>query len=1611
MRRDDTEGRLEHLGRLLRGRAGEEIGPLVAEAEAVLRELAGPPTGSHTWPLAEALELLHGSRLLDRLLGAIDPGVLAAVGRHLAGVLEAPASPGEYEGAREAAHAWLDLVRRTPFLRRAAAGDREGWWRVILHLVEASRYTLPVLLEQRVEALGPRPLFVVPGPGEPQRFSWLEVRTEIDRIARGFLALRDDRGDRPVAILSPNRYEMALCDLALLASGIGNVMIPATATGRDVGWILRESRAGTVVAGDERQLRKVLALRGELPDLHTIILLDDPPRGAEDLLGLDDLVWWGRRVSLARLAEARREITLDDEATTMYTSGTTGTPKGIVFSHRNLVAKRFARGLALPELGENDVFLCYLPLYHTFGRWLELLGCLYWGATYVFLGEPSLETMLDRFGRFRPSVFISIPRKWMQLHEEILRRAEREGAGPGRTAGIVREVVGPRLRWGLSAAGWLSPEVFRFFQAHGVELMSGFGMTEATGGITMTPPGAYRDDTLGPPLPGIEVTLAPDGEMLIRGPYVFVRYAGDDPPPSRDGEGWFHTGDLMTRDEAGYYRIVDRKKEIYKNVKGQTIAPQRVENLFRDFDEVRRVFLVGDHRESNTLLIVPEWDNGTVDLESMTEEERLEHFRSLVVSVNRFLAPFERVVDFAVLPRDFSHERGELTPKGTYRRAVIVEHFADVIERMYRKADLDLPGVPVPVRVPSWLLQALGLTAADVEVSGNRVRLGREGSPLEIEPAGRSAGTARPPRIRVGSFVYEVADRVLDLGRLLAAPALWLGNEALPSFAPLERSARTRRTRPPAGLAVAGRAVPWRPEPGEPDRLAAVAAGEHPDLDGIDLAARALGAEVEDVALLGVRVLERAAAREEDPLHGPVLALLRSAARSPWPRVRRRAFIALLPREREPRLEETLHAFLDGPGVLLDAETSRELATRDLPSSTLERFLDYVREAVDLAEGRREREERDRIASLLRFLVDYGTEHPGSYTRLRWLLAWVEAFAGNPEDAALAARAREELTASFRAWLGAPQRVAVDPETGEEYRWRDVITFEEGMEAGARRRLLRAIASTALLREALFLFAGQPVRLEDIPPGGVWISFLGDQHGRAVYRVTVHTRWQGSHDFTVNVSHGLPRRALEEEILWLIVTGEERDGERLVENFGGFYPRFELWSEEFVAGETVDRVIRRLAREKDEESVSRLRGLWRFFTWSAAAAWVDFWDRTGGRYVIAEPSPAMIIVPTHDYQAGPRIVSVSSRTRWSGPADLLEKTWRGFVREIEERYPVLRGVGTRDLLFHAVLEVLGVERGLGFLRAAAAEDPSLAEEVEAYRARILREGFAPRRLHFAVERYRRWANLAPEATQEARARMIRELYDTYHLAALEKTRPETRVRFFRETVFRDAPRPVAEALDALVADLRAGRCSGEEVLDRVTALRDRVEAGSPEEYFLARLTFPHLRPWDMAGFVSTELGGARKTDVVVTLEDARGRPFHVRHPVSPREVAALHRLFLAAKLPVTFRPEHHYLVAVGPGRELIGGIFYEVDPAARTAHLEKIVVAERYRKLGVSDGLMQEFFHRLAAQGVETVTTGFFRPSYFFRFGFRIERRYAGLVKDLVPEPRPSPGSLPPARG
>jgi long-subunit acyl-CoA synthetase (AMP-forming) len=236
-----------------------------------------------------------------------------------------------------------------------------------------------------------------------------------------------------------------------------------------------------------------------------VVLLDDVTELAreEDVVLGEVLAAQSDASVLTALARAPHRAP-SETCTALFTSGSTGHQKGVAFSMENLVTKRFARAAALPFVGEEEVLLCFLPLYHTFGRYLEMLGMLFWGGTYVFAGNPSLDGLAAGLKEIEPTGLVSIPIRWAQLGT---RAREAAGTAPSAEASraALRKVVGGRLRWGLSAAGYLAPQTFRFFQTQGVELCSGFGMTEATGGITMTPPGEYEEGSVGLPLPGIRV--------------------------------------------------------------------------------------------------------------------------------------------------------------------------------------------------------------------------------------------------------------------------------------------------------------------------------------------------------------------------------------------------------------------------------------------------------------------------------------------------------------------------------------------------------------------------------------------------------------------------------------------------------------------------------------------------------------------------------------------------------------------------------------------------------------------------------------------------------------------------------------------------------------------------------------------------------------------------------------------------------------------------------------------------------------------------------------------------------------------------------------------------
>ncbi len=1537
---------------------------------------------------ARAVQLLENRRVGDAILEHVDLAVLEGLVIRVTDRQD-PTSLVAEDERRWEAWSLLDVLRRSPLLVRiAATGTVATWSDLILRLVERSHFTFGPLFEQRVAEYGSRNLFEV---GE-SRISWHQVAGRVGLIARGLMALTASDQPRPLAILSENRLEMALTDLACLTTGMVNVMIPATATDTEVAYILEHCDAATVVVSGPSQLKKVTACRGRLPNLHHVVAFNGSVADGKRVLAFEEVLRHASEISAEEVGQRRASVDISDLATVMYTSGTTGRPKGIRFSQRNIVFKRFARALALPEIGEDDRFLSYLPLFHTFGRYLELCGTIFWGATYRFADSPSIDSLVREMGTFKPTVFISIPMKWMQLMDTIRRDTDLESDPDEVIAPVVDRVTGGALRWGLSAAGYLDPDVFRFFQRYGVELMSGFGMTEATGGITMTPPGGYAEDSLGLPLPGIEIDLAADGELIMRGPYVMMGYLADpEGRPSFDENGWFHSGDLMERSADGHLHMVDRKKEIYKNVKGQTIAPQKVENLFREFESVERVFLVGDHRPFNTLLIYPNHDFEEVDLAGLDPEELKAHYRSLVVSANAFLAPFERIVDFAIIDRDFDADRGELTPKGTYRRKIIEKNFSDVIKLLYRRTTLTVGGTPVTV--PNWLFQALGITSQELAVDGDRLILGSVGEPITIRRM------EEDDEVQVGSVHYRYAERApLPLGLILSTPSLWLGNDEAVRLAPLELEHRDRRRHRLTGIEWFHRDTTHHVTPQE-----AAAAQETLDRDDLGLmdlhlAALLLNADNVDAARDAVRILERVLSSGEGELTGIVLKLLRHAAAGAHPEVIREAFLALIFAERAAQFPHTLRAFVDAEPDLFDHEIAAALIDHELTPEIIHALVAETEHRITVGDANPAANAT--AASMLDFLAEYGAVHPARYRQLRGFLTRMAVTASTEGDARRVRRALGRLNDGFRGWLGPAARIAIDPETGLEYRWDDVVAFDDEVDDEARRRILGAIKSTSLIREAVFLFSdGRSVRLDDILPGGVWVRHIGSGHGKSVYRVAVRTRTRGQFDLAVNLNRELDESAVTEEIDWLVVCSEGRELGPLVEDYGGYWSEHGLWTEEFIPGETLDRSLARVSRHAPDHE--RVESLWPFAAWSAISAYVDFWNRTGRRLVVAEPSPGNVIVPTHDYHAGARLVSIASRKPYEGLPAMLLSLRRDLIDPMETAIPELTGGVGWDVVFSGVLEIVGENEGCellaGALVEARAEGLEFADSLASYLEVIASRGFLPRRLFFAAKRFRKWDRLAADATHTVRARTLQELYDTYRLAELRQSYPESRARFFRETVLRDAPDALADGLEGIINELRTGALSVDDLSSSVADLRAHLDLETEHDFFLARLSYPYLRPEDDAEYVDAVSSGVQHSEMVVTVEDPDGRPYRIRHALNPKEIARLHRLSLAARLPVQFRPEHRFLVAVSDRGHLLGGLFYEVETEAQTAHMDKVVVAESARGRGIAGNLLEELFNRLRAENYRWLTTGFFRPQFFYRFGFTVERRYAGLVRSLVP--------------
>ncbi|MCP5063706.1 MAG: GNAT family N-acetyltransferase, partial [Ignavibacteriae bacterium] len=860
-------------------------------------------------------------------------------------------------------------------------------------------------------------------------------------------------------------------------------------------------------------------------------------------------------------------------------------------------------------------------------------------------------------------------------------------------------------------------------------------------------------------------------------------------------------------------------------------------------------------------------------------------------------------------------------------------------------------------------------------------------------------------QIRIGDYVYEIKKHQIELHEFLINPIYWLGNEGLVSFTDESILQWYRQSSEEESINFTNKVEltsNLKLTESYFDRIEV--AGEK-SLFGLHLALVLLQSSSFDQAIKGVNYLAKMLNDETQQIFKIAFYFLDKPQLASNVLIQRELFLLAMKKTSVKEFKHYFEIYLKMGIDLFDDSVKTELIRLRKDPIEIETISTILDNEIERKQGIKELE-NSVIPILLDILALYGIKYPTKYEDLRRRLVKIQLNKEWKELSSLARTVRTKMRNGFRNWLGGNETVAVDIETEEEYGWTDVIIFEEEIKLEEKNLLIEVISETAILRESVFLFyKGIVIRLSDVLSGGIWISTHSEHSRFKIFRVSIQTRHQGAFDILLRLNKYVEEEKFLDEINWLILAGSHHYLHELVENIGGYWNDYKMWSQKYLTGYTVEQIFKRGTRKQDETVHERFVFLWPFFIWNAAAAYINFWEITNRKFQLKKPSATNIITPSHDYQSGTRFEVLGERENSNSVSHLLFTFYNKFVIPIEDEYEFVKNKKVWNYIFSGVINAEGEKEGAKILTKFLEEIKSenlekneiIIPQLEGFLKNITDNGYIPKPIYFAIKRFNRWYKLNTDASIDAQARMLNELYDTYYLNNLESYYPETRTRFYSETVLKKSQVEICSIMKEVCRKQHDNEMGKEEFLKEISRTQKEYPLSEKESFFLTRLSYPHLKPSDTATFVDFETGGEHTANLVVEVEDYEGDPLYLRKPVSPKEISKLHQLFIDANLQVSFKPEHQFLVAISERGYIIGGLFYSKFEK-EVVHMEKIVVSNIYRRKGISEAIMNEFFSRMSDEGNAYVTTGFFRPEYFYRFDFKIEKKYSGLVKKMDKE-------------
>lgn len=599
-----------------------------------------------------------------------------------------------------------------------------------LSKIEQRAQSVAHLFRNRVAATPDAEAFRYPRDDGWESVTWQQVGDRVQNIGAGLIALGIAPEDR-VALASSTRYEWVLVDFAVMCAGAATTTVYPTTNATDVAYIVANSGSRVVVAENQAQVDKLLEHRGELPEVSNVVIIDGDGDG-DWILTLDELEQRGRQllVDSPDAVDARiADVGPSRLASLIYTSGTTGRPKGVRLTHEAWTYTAAAID-ALNVLGPDDLNFLWLPLAHSFGKVMLSLPLQIGFPTAI---DGRVERIVDNLAAVRPTVMGAAPRIFEKAHARIVSMVGEQGGlkkkifdwaiavglkvSESRQAGekpswgsslayrladrlvftTIRERFGGRVRFFVSAAAKLDRNVAQWFDAVGIVVLEGYGLTETAAASFINRPSAYRFGTVGWPFPATEVKIADDGEILLRGPGVMTSYHDlpDATAEALEVDGWFHTGDIGEIDPDGFLRITDRKKDMFKTSQGKYVAPSAIEVRFKGLcPYAGELIVIGEAKPYCVALVtldgeaITDWaaKHGLAG-KSFAEIARDEKTRDLIAGyvdeLNSELNRWEQIKKFAILDRELSIEAGDLTPSMKLRRKVVIDKFADRLTDLY----------------------------------------------------------------------------------------------------------------------------------------------------------------------------------------------------------------------------------------------------------------------------------------------------------------------------------------------------------------------------------------------------------------------------------------------------------------------------------------------------------------------------------------------------------------------------------------------------------------------------------------------------------------------------------------------------------------------------------------------------------------------------------------------------------------------------------------------------------------------------------------------------------------------------------------------------------------